>query len=87
MERNLRVFLDAQDAERLADLADSAQVTAASWVRGAIRLAATDPAVASAVAAAAPPDARGGRRAGAGRPRRVSDPAATQETEHKGEQP
>lgn len=76
-ERNLRVALDPEDADRLAALARESGVTSASWVRGAIRAASASAGIAAAVAGLAPPDRRGGARPGAGRPRRPSDPGAT----------
>lgn len=58
------VRLEPEAVEALDRLRGEA--TRTRWVRGAIRAAAADPGVASAVQAAMPPDPRGGARAGAG---------------------
>lgn len=69
--------LDEDEARMLLRLVDDAGLARWRWVRGAIRAAAADPAVARAIADAAPPDRRGGHRTGtggarpgAGRPRK-----------------
>jgi len=82
--RSIQATLDEETAQALADLVAHSGLSRWRWVRGAIRAAAADPAVAAAIAAAAPPEQRGGarkgaggRRPGAGRPRRVSEADAT----------
>lgn len=75
--RSVQATLDEETAQMLADLVETSRLSRWRWVRGAIRAAAADPSVAAAIVAAAPPEQRGGtrpgtggKRAGAGRPRR-----------------
>lgn len=70
--RSVQATLGEGEALALASLVAASGLSRWRWVRGAIRAAAADPAVAAAIIAAAPPEGRGGRRSGAGRPPRVS---------------
>lgn len=81
--RSIQATLDEETARALTRLVAESGLSRWRWVRGAIRAAAADPAIATAIAAAAPPEQRGGarkgaggRRPGAGRPRRASEVAA-----------
>lgn len=69
LARSIQATLGEEEAEALVALTSASGLSRWRWVRGAIRAASADPAVAAAIVAAAPPDGRGGRRRGAGRPR------------------
>lgn len=66
----LTVPLDENDDDHLTDRANDAGVGRAAWVRGAIRAATANRAVADAIAEHADQTGWGGRREGAGRPAR-----------------
>lgn len=75
--RSVQATLDGETAQMLAALVAESGLSRWRWVRGAIRAAAADSAVAAAIVAAAPPEQRGGarpgtggKRPGAGRPKR-----------------
>lgn len=80
---HLGVALYPNDAERFAALVEESGLTRSGWVRGAVRAAAADPAVARAIAEAGDRVGHGGRRPGAGRPRRVSEVAESVETDQE----
>lgn len=77
LARSIQAPLGEAEAEALAALVAESGLSRWRWVWGAIRAAAADPSVAAAIVAAAPPEGRGGRRPGAGRPPRVSEAAET----------
>lgn len=70
LPRSVQATLGDDEAHLLLRLIDESGLTRWRWVRGAIRAAAADPAIAQAIVDAAPPDRRGGARPGAGRPRK-----------------
>jgi hypothetical protein len=67
----LTVPLGDEDAARLKERAFEAGIGSAAWVRGAIRAASDDQKIAEAIATKADQSTWGGRRLGAGRPRRT----------------
>lgn len=72
---HLGLALYPADAQAFAALVESSGLTRSGWVRGAIRAAAASPAIAQAVTEAGDQTGHGGKRPGAGRPRRsVSEP-------------
>lgn len=73
---HLGVALYPSDAGTFAALVEESGLTRSGWVRGAVRAAAADPAVARAIADAGDRIGHGGKRPGAGRPRRASEVAA-----------
>lgn len=74
----MRITLPDDDAQKLAALkaaaseqrSDIGTMSSSAWVRGAITVADEDADVAARIAAAAPDAGHGGRRPGAGRPRK-----------------
>lgn len=80
LARTVQATLGEEEAAALVALVAASGLSRWQWVRGAIRAAAADPKVAATIAAAAPPDGRGGRRPGAGRPRKLSEAAETVKT-------
>lgn len=84
LARSIQATLGEEEALALVALTEASGLSRWRWVRGAIRAAVADPAVAAAIVAAAPPEGRGGRRAGAGRPK-ASEAAETLDSEKEKE--
>ena len=61
-----------EDALAFSALVAASGLTRSGWVRGAIRAAAADPAIAQAIADAGDRTGHGGRRLGAGRPQKAA---------------
>lgn len=65
----MQLTLPEEDARLLDAL--KGRLSGVAWIRGAVRLAAADSELARRIADAAPDTGHGGRRPGAGRPRKV----------------
>lgn len=74
LARTIQATLSEEDARALVSLVEGSGLSRWRWVRGAIRAASADPAVAAAIVAAAPPEGRGGPRANSGGARSGSGP-------------
>lgn len=68
---HLAVALYPEDSRTFEALVQSSGLTRSGWIRGAIRAAAADPAIAQAIAETGDRTGHGGSRPGAGRPRQV----------------
>lgn len=81
---HLGMALYPDDAQAFSALVESSGLTRSGWVRGAIRAAAADPVIAAVIAAAGDRTGHGGKRPGAGRPRRsVSEPDESVEVQEE----
>ncbi|PKZ40779.1 hypothetical protein CYJ76_11260 [Kytococcus schroeteri] len=82
---HLGMALYPADAQAFATLVEESGLTRSGWVRGAIRAAMASPEIAQAIAEAGDRTGHGGRRPGAGRPRRVSEQGES--VDHQEEKP
>lgn len=83
---HLAVALYPENARAFEVLVAESGLTRSGWIRGAIRAAATDPAIARAITEAGDTTGHGGPRPGAGRPRRLSEQGDKAEQDEQNEE-